>query len=114
MSVRTSVTCGCAVLILLTAGSLSAQTRAANASTGAAVSTWTPEKTPWGDPDLQAIWSGDSAYGIPMQRPPELGNKAELTDQEFAAKVKQDEAARRRAENAVSSFRNDSAWLERS
>lgn len=114
MRIRFSVMCGCAVLILLTAGALSAQTRAANASTRAAVGTWTPEKTPWGDPDLQAIWSGDSAYGIPMQRPPELGNKAELTDQEFAAKVKQDEAARRRAENAVSSFRNDSAWLERS
>jgi hypothetical protein len=117
MNVQFSVTFGCAFVLALTT-SLSAQTRdarAANAvAAGAAVSTWTPEKTPWGDPDLQAIWSGDSAYGIPMQRPPELGNKAELTDQEFAAKVKQDQATRRRAENAVSSFRNDSAWLERS
>ena len=31
-------------------------------------------KTPWGDPDLQAIWSGDSAFGIPLQRPQPLGH----------------------------------------
>jgi len=23
-------------------------------------------KTPWGDPDLQGVWSGDSAFGIPV------------------------------------------------
>ena len=30
---------------------------------------YSPPRTPWGDPDLQAIWSGDSAFGIPLQRP---------------------------------------------
>ena len=81
MTVRFSVTC--ALAVLLTASTLFAQTRdgkAANAATSAAASkTWTPEKTPWGDPDLQAVWSGDSAFGIPLQRPAELGTKAELT-----------------------------------
>jgi len=24
---------------------------------------YSPPRTPWGDPDLQAIWSGDSAFG---------------------------------------------------
>ena len=57
---------------------------------------YTPPKTPWGDPDLQAIWSGDSAFGIPLQRPAALGNKAELTDAEFAEKVKRDERTRKR------------------
>ncbi len=71
-------------------------------------------RTPWGDPDLQAIWSGDSAFGIPLQRPAALGTKAELTDAEFAQKLQRDERTRKNAENAVGSFRNDNSWLTRS
>ena len=115
MTVRFLVTS--ALAVLLTASPSFAQTRdgkAANAATVAASTTWTPEKTPWGDPDLQAVWSGDSAFGIPLQRPAELGTKAELTDQEFADKVKRDTDTRTRAENAVGSFRNDNSWLTRS
>jgi hypothetical protein len=116
MTVRFLVTC--ALAVLLTASPSFAQTRdakAANAATLAAASTtWTPEKTPWGDPDLQAVWSGDSAFGIPLQRPLKLGAKAELTDEEFADKVKRDTDTRTRAENAVGSFRNDNSWLTRS
>jgi hypothetical protein len=70
-------------------------------------------KTSWGDPDLQGTWSGDSAFAIPMQRPETLGTKAELTDQEFADKVKRDTQSRQRAENAQGSFRNDGAWLDK-
>src|SRR5215510_7795039 len=103
MSVRFSVTS--ALVVLLTASTLFAQTRdskSANAASPAAAGkAWTPDKTPWGDPDLQAVWSGDSAFGIPLQRPAELGTKAELTDQEFADKVKRDTDTRQRAENAV-------------
>ena len=116
MNVRLCITGACA-LILVTASTSSAQVRddkVANASSAAAGKSWTPEKTPWGDPDLQAVWSGDSAFGIPLQRPVEFGTKAELTDQEFADKVKRDEATRKRAENAVGSFRNDNSWLTRS
>ena len=71
-------------------------------------------RTAWGDPDLQAIWSGDSAFGIPLQRPAALGTKAELTDAEFAQKLERDERTRKNAENAVGSFRNDNSWLTRS
>ena len=75
---------------------------------------YSPPRTPWGDPDLQAIWSGDSAFGIPLQRPAALGTKADLTDAEFADKLTRDERTRRTAENAVGSFRNDNSWLTRS
>ena len=75
---------------------------------------YAPPRTPWGDPDLQAIWSGDSAFGIPLQRPAALGTKGELTDAEFAEKVKRDQRTRTTAENAVGSFRNDNSWLTRS
>jgi hypothetical protein len=75
---------------------------------------YSPPRTPWGDPDLQAIWSGDSAFGIPLQRPAALGTKAQLSDAEFAEKLKRDERTRTTAVNAVGSFRNDNAWLTRS
>ena len=54
-------------------------------------------RTPWGDPDLQGTWSGDSAQAIPMQRPAQFAGRAELTDEEFKAKVERDTATRKRA-----------------
>jgi hypothetical protein len=87
---------------------------AALASAQGATKSWTPSKTPWGDPDLQGVWSGDSAFGIPMQRPENLGTKAELTDEEFAAKVKRDTETRQNALKAVGPFRGDGAWLTKS
>jgi hypothetical protein len=39
-------------------------------------------KTPWGDPDLQGIWSRDA--DVPLQRPTKYGNREFFTDQERA------------------------------
>jgi len=99
--------------MMLAVVAVDAQTPSRSASSISA-SSYVPPKTPWGDPDLQAIWSGDSAFGIPLQRPENLGTKAELTDEEFAAKLKRDKETQTRAVNAVGSFRNDNAWLTRS
>src|SRR5712692_756023 len=44
---------------------------------------WTPSKTPWGDPDLQGVWTNH--HGVPLERPNDLAGKAALTDQELAA-----------------------------
>src|SRR5713226_4424090 len=30
---------------------------------------WTPHRTSWGDPDLQAIWTDDAENLTPVQRP---------------------------------------------
>lgn len=46
-------------------------------------STYTPPKTPWGDPDLQGVW--DNHNVIPMQRPANLAGKKIFTDAELAA-----------------------------
>ena len=43
--------------------------------------------TPWGEPDLQGIWTRDSDE--PLQRPVGYGNKEFLTDEERAALDKQ-------------------------
>jgi hypothetical protein len=48
-------------------------------------SSWT-KKTPWGDPDLQAIWNNGTA--TPLQRDPKLGTKEFWTAEEFEAAKK--------------------------
>jgi hypothetical protein len=37
-------------------------------------------RTPWGDPDLQGIWT--DPYQTPLQRPPQFANKEFFTDEE--------------------------------
>ena len=64
------------------------------AATASAKTNWTPPKTPWGDPDLQGEWPATAH--IPMQRPVNLGNRAELTDAELAQRESQFEKASRR------------------
>ena len=44
--------------------------------------TWTPPRTPWGDPDLQGIWN--NATSTPLQRPGEVAGKQVLADEESA------------------------------
>ncbi|MDH3420260.1 MAG: hypothetical protein OEM78_12380, partial [Gammaproteobacteria bacterium] len=39
-------------------------------------------RTPWGDPDLQGIWS--NPYETPLERPERFGTRAFLTDEEVA------------------------------
>jgi hypothetical protein len=72
------------------------------------------QKTPWGDPDISGVWTSDAAIGIPMQRPDRFNGRAELTDEEFRDKEKADAVRRTNAENAIGSFRNDNAWLNKS
>ena len=96
-------------------GSLSvvqAQTPATKPGTPAKASI--AAKTPWGDPDISGVWTSDAAIGIPMQRPDQFGGRAELNEDEYAAKLKRDAQTRERAENAIGSFRNDNAWLVKS
>src|SRR5688572_23286065 len=66
-------------------------------------------RTPWGDPDLQGVWSSDDTSGIPRERPKDLGSNLYLSDEAFAARVKQVEQGINRAENDIGAFRNDFA-----
>jgi catechol 2,3-dioxygenase-like lactoylglutathione lyase family enzyme len=43
-------------------------------------------KTPWGEPDLQGIYTGNSANGIPLERPADLANVKELSAEQAAAR----------------------------
>ena len=53
-----------------------------------AASGWTAGRTPWGDPDLQGIWTNEDT-GTPMERPARFGSREFLTSEEVAAREKQ-------------------------
>ena len=43
-------------------------------------------RTPWGDPDLQGVWSGTASMAVPLDRDVELGTRNVLTEAEFEAR----------------------------
>ena len=47
-----------------------------------AATSYTPPKTPWGDPDLQGIWTFQ--FQVPLERPKEYAGKEFFTDEEIA------------------------------
>ena len=107
-----STAAGLVAALSLVAPPAAAQDRPAAARSAAAAKARTA-KTPWGDPDLQGVWSGDSAQAIPMARPAQFAGRAELTDEEYNAKLGRDKAARTRSLNAQGAFAQDGAWLDR-
>ena len=46
-------------------------------------------KTPWGEPDLQGVWSTAAELGVPFERNTAFGDRQVLTDEEFAQRLKQ-------------------------
>ena len=76
---------------------------------------YTTPRTPWGDPDLQGVWSSDDAT-FPVSRAGARGGGAPatpqglyLSDEQWAARQKQIQDGIRAGENAVSAFRGDFA-----
>src|SRR5262245_55300087 len=82
-----------AVLMLVLAAVAAAQSQPAT--------TFTPPRTPWGDPDLQGVWPGTEMVGVPLQRPQQFGSRNELTEDEFQARVKQ---AKQTEDDALADF----------
>ena len=67
-------------------------------------------KTPWGEPDLEGVWSTDDTSGIPMARPAQYGDRLYLNDEEYGKRAQQIErAATQGDQEAVGPFRFDFA-----
>jgi hypothetical protein len=102
------------VLVALIAPRVATQTHKVpalviTAYNGGSPTSYATPKTPWGEPDLQGVWSSDDTAGIPRERPAEIETRLYQTDAEFAARKKQVDVGVQRGENAVGSFRNDFA-----
>ena len=69
---------------------------------------FTTPRTPWGDPDLQGVWSSDDTQGIPMQRPQNVTGLYQ-SDELWAARQKQTQQGIQNALNAIGTFRGDYA-----
>ena len=84
---------------------------------------WVMPKTPWGEPDLQGVWSSDDATfpvsrnqggrgrgaGAQANAAPAQPQGLYLNDEQWAARQKQIQQGIQNAENAVSTFRSDFA-----
>jgi hypothetical protein len=67
-------------------------------------------RTPWGDPDLQGVWSSDDMSNVPMSRPQQFADRLYLNEKEYADRVAQVKSGVERSENeADSTFRFDFA-----
>jgi hypothetical protein len=55
---------------------------------------WTGPRTPWGDPDIQGVFTTDDELGVPFERLVEFGTREVVTEEEFAEREAQ---ARRQA-----------------
>ena len=74
-------------LELVETGFAGTATIAAAISTGADVSaSYDAPETPWGEPDIQGVWTGNSAHGIPLERPEDLEDSDSLTAEEAVAR----------------------------
>jgi hypothetical protein len=76
---------------------------------GGAAIPYAAPKTPWGEPDLQGVWSSDDTAGIPRERPVNLGTRLYQSDEDWAARQKQVRDGISRGESATGAFRNDYA-----
>jgi len=95
--------------------SLAAQNQSSGAPAAkTAAKPWTAPKTPWGHPDISGTWTSDGAIGIPLARPDQFAGRVELSDSEFADKLKRDEATRKRSDDRCGAFCDDNAWLKKS
>jgi hypothetical protein len=83
------------ILIAMAAAALVAVPIAAQAPTAGAAA-WTTPKTPWGDPDLQGIYTSDDYIGLGMNRAAQYGNRLYFTDEEIGAREKTIEATAQR------------------
>jgi hypothetical protein len=103
-----------AALIILSSVPLAAQAREAPEAGGVSEKTWTPPRTPWGEPDLQGTYSNRTI--TPFERPANVSGREFFTPEEVAALEKRaraqsgDEGRERGTRRDVERAYNDFWW----
>src|SRR5690349_10666147 len=77
---------GCATLVAQAERPAATAPRPDKSAARPADKTWTPHKTPWGDPDISGTFTSDNYIGVPFERPQQFAGRTELTEEEFAAR----------------------------
>jgi len=67
----------------------------------AATGKYVPPKTPWGEPDLQGIWPLNHLIATPFQRNEKYGDRAFMSEDEYAAAVKAADSRNKRFESGA-------------
>ena len=62
---------------------------AAAAATVLSAADYKAPRTPWGEPDIQGVWSSAAELSVPFERNASYGERQLLTDQEFEQRLKQ-------------------------
>ena len=70
-------------------------------SPAAAQKSYTPPKTPWGEPDLRGTWPLNHLIATPFQRQPQYGDRRLMTDEEYAAAEQRAKARNQRFESGA-------------
>jgi hypothetical protein len=101
MSTRTLTSAIGVVMVVgavVSMGSPSAGQAPARTTGAGAVDPTAMPRTPWGSPDLQGTWTSEGELGVPFERPAQFGERPYLTDEEYAARLRETE---RREEEAL-------------
>jgi hypothetical protein len=96
MNAQTLLAVGILTVVTVTGGLTSLQGSAQESATA-----FMAPRTPWGDPDLQGVFTTDDELGVPFERPEQFGDRALVTDAEFAEREMQ---ARRQAATDAEEF----------
>jgi hypothetical protein len=83
------------------------------AAAKSASSRWKHPKTPWGDPDLQGMWPIVHLISVPLERPPQYGDRLHFTPEELVEQKARIEARNKRYETEDSQDRiGQGHWAE--
>jgi hypothetical protein len=107
VSALVAVAIACVITLPVAGQSTSAPPLVVTAYNGGPPIPYTTPRTPWGDPDLQGVWSSDDTSGIPMARA--QGGGLYQSDEQWAARQKQTQQGIQNALNAIGTFRGDYA-----
>src|SRR6185503_5078671 len=79
-----------------------------------AKASWTPSKTPWGDPDLSGVYTNNDESLIPFERPAELAGRKldDITPAELEKLVEQRDEQRAEADRNRAELRSPLHWFE--